>query len=215
MKTPKNVAHIALWLALTATICVPGVILVRSQRKYATCYTLSLRPSRPHCTFAIRVHGLFSDLISLFLTFGSCLCTMTKMNSSHTCLRSWWRSHCVFYSIKARCKANQGLWERNRIAMSYLQRQTLTLVLNRFKTNAEGWRSGERVQSLWQCEGNFLSVLRTNQKRMEATLGPRTFPLDRNVKQLYAHCARNTSLYPFHCGIIALPLPRDRNVQQL
>ena len=52
VKTPKNVAHFALWLALTATICVPGVILVRSQRKYATCYTLSLRPSRPHCTFA-------------------------------------------------------------------------------------------------------------------------------------------------------------------
>ena len=33
--------------------------------------------------------------------------------------------------------------KRNRIDMSYLQRQTLTLVLNRFKTNAEGWRSGE------------------------------------------------------------------------
>ena len=81
--------------------------------------------------------------------------------------------------------------------MSYLQRQPLTLVLNRFKTNAEGWRSGERVQSLWQREGNFLSVLRTNQKRMEATLGPRIFPLDRNVKQLYAHCALNTSLILF------------------
>ena len=67
--------------------------------------------------------------------------------------------------------------KRIRIAMSYLQRQTLTLVLNRFKTNAEGWRSGESdndaVQSLWQREGNYLSVLRTNQKRMEATLGPR------------------------------------------
>ena len=44
--------------------------------------------------------------------FGSCMYTITKVNSSHTCLRSWWRSHCVFYSIKARCKANQGLWER-------------------------------------------------------------------------------------------------------
>ena len=28
--------------------------------------------------------------------------------------------------------------------MIYLKRQTLTLVLNRFKTSADGWRSGER-----------------------------------------------------------------------
>ena len=44
--------------------------------------------------------------------------------------------------------------------MSYLQRQTLTLVLNMFKTNAEGWRSGsakgtswaywERIKSVWK-----------------------------------------------------------------
>ena len=57
--------------------------------------------------------------------------------------------------------------KRNRVAMSYLQRQPLTLVLNRFKTSAEGWRSGESdndaVQSRWQHEGNYLSVLRTNQ----------------------------------------------------
>ena len=29
------------------------------------------------------------------------------------------------------------------VAMSYLKRQTLTLLLNRFKTSAERWRSGE------------------------------------------------------------------------
>ena len=56
--------------------------------------------------------------------------------------------------------------------MSYLKRPTLTLVLNRFKTSAEGWRSGresdnDAVQSICQREGNYLSVLRTNQKRME------------------------------------------------
>ena len=99
--------------------------------------------------------------------------------------------------------------------MSHLVRQTLTLVLNMFKASAEGWRSGESdndtVQSPWRRKGNYLSVLRTNQKRMEATLGPRIFPCDRNVRQLYAHCAIN----PFHCAIIALALPRDRNVQQL
>ena len=78
------------------------------------------------------------------------------------------------------------------------------------------WESdNDAVQSICQREGNYLSVLRTNQKRMEATLGPRIFPRDRNVQQLYAHCALNTSFYPFHCAIIALPLSRDRNVQQL
>ena len=73
--------------------------------------------------------------------------------------------------------------------MSYLKRQTLKLVLNRFKTSAEGWRSGESdtdaVQSLWQREGNYLSVRRTIQKRMEATLGSIIFPRDRNLRQLY------------------------------
>ena len=85
--------------------------------------------------------------------------------------------------------------------MSYLKRQALTLLLNRFKTSAEGWRSGESdndaVQSLWQREWNYLSVLRTNQRRMEATLGPIIFPCDRNLRQLYAHCGLNTRLYPF------------------
>ena len=94
--------------------------------------------------------------------------------------------------------------------MSYLKRQTLKLVLNRFKTSAEGWRSGESdndaVQSPWQREGNYLSVLRTNQKRMEATLGSIIFPRDRNLRQMYAHCALNTCLYPFQCAIITLPL---------
>ena len=94
--------------------------------------------------------------------------------------------------------------------MSYLKRPTLKLVLNRFKTSAEGWRSGESdndaVQSLWQREGNYLSVLRTIQKRMEATLGSIIFPPDRNLRQLYAHCALNTCLYPFQCAVIALPL---------
>ena len=60
--------------------------------------------------------------------------------------------------------------KRNRVAMSYLQRQTLTLVLNRFKTSAESWRSGESDneagQSLWEREGNYLSEMRTNQKRI-------------------------------------------------
>ena len=51
------------------------------------------------------------------------------------------------------------------------------------------WESdNDAVQSICQREGNYLSVLRTNQKRMEATLGPRIFPRDRNVQQLYAHC---------------------------
>ena len=78
------------------------------------------------------------------------------------------------------------------------------------------WESdNDAVQSICQREGNYLSVLRTNQKRMEATLGPRIFTRDRNVQQLYAHCALNTSFYPFHCAIIVLPLSRDRNVQQL
>ena len=79
--------------------------------------------------------------------------------------------------------------KQNRVAMSYLKRQTLTLLLNRFKTSPEGWRSGESdndaVQSLWQREGNYLSILRTNQKRMEATLDPIIFPRDRNLRQLY------------------------------
>ena len=104
--------------------------------------------------------------------------------------------------------------------MSYLKRPTLTLVLNMFKTSARRgvalWESdNDAVQSICQREGNYLSVLRTNQKRMEATLGPRIFPRDRNVQHLYAHCALNTSFYHFHCAIIALPLSRDRNVQQL
>ena len=52
VKTPKNVAHIALWFALTATICVPGVILVRSQRKYATCLIYALTaPKSPSLHF--------------------------------------------------------------------------------------------------------------------------------------------------------------------
>ena len=50
------------------------------------------------------------------------------------------------------------------------------------------------------------SVLRTIQKRMEATLGAIILPRDRNLRQLYAHCALNTCLYPFQCAIIALPL---------
>ena len=96
------------------------------------------------------------------------------------------------------------------VAMSYLMRQTLTFVLNRYKTSAECWRSGESngdaVQSLWQREGNYLNEMRTNQKRMEATLGPRIFQHDRNLRQLYAHCALHTCFYLFHCAIIALPL---------
>ena len=64
----------------------------------------------------------------------------------------------------------------------------------------------DAVQSLWQREGNYLGVLRTNQKRMEATLGPKIFPRYRNLRQLYAHCALNTCFYPFHCAIIALSL---------
>ena len=100
--------------------------------------------------------------------------------------------------------------ERNRVAMSYLQHQTLTLVLNRFKTSAEGWRPSESdndaVQSLWQRAGNYLSVLRMNQKRMEATWGPSIFPLDWSLRLLYAHWALNTFFYPFHRAIIALPL---------
>ena len=104
--------------------------------------------------------------------------------------------------------------------MSYLKRPILTLVLNRFKTSAEGWRSVRATMTQYSryvsAKGTiYLSVLRTNQKRMETTLGPRIFPRDRNVQQLYAHCALNTSFYPFHCAIIALPLSRDRNVQQL
>ena len=46
-------------------------------------------------------------------------------------------------------------------------------------------------------EGNYLSVLRTIQKRMEATLGSIIFPRDRNLRQLYAHCALNTCLLSF------------------
>ena len=42
------------------------------------------------------------------------------------------------------------------------------------------WESdNDAVQSICQREGNYLSVLRTNQKRMEAILGPRIFPRDR------------------------------------
>ena len=113
--------------------------------------------------------------------------------------------------------------------MSYLKRPILTLVLNRFKQvlnlfwtgSKQAQRGGALGEWQWrstvdnQREGNYLSVLRTNQKRMEATLGPRIFPRDRNVQQLYAHSALNTSFYPFHCAIITLPLSRDRNVQQL
>ena len=53
----------------------------------------------------------------------------------------------------------------------------------------------------------LLLLLRTNQKRMEVTLAPIIFPRDRNLRQLYAHCAVNTCLYPLHCAIIALAPP--------
>ena len=85
----------------------------------------------------------------------------------------------------------------NRVVISYLQGQTLTLVLNRFKPSADGWRSSEsdndavQCLSLWQREGNYLSVLRTNQKRMEATWGPIIFPRGWGVRLLYAHWALN------------------------
>ena len=101
--------------------------------------------------------------------------------------------------------------------MSYLKRPTLTLVLNRFKTSAEGWRSGRATMTVdMSARRELLERLENESKAcMEATLGPRIFPRDRNVQQLYAHCALNTSFYPFHCAIIALPLSRDMNVQQL
>ena len=93
--------------------------------------------------------------------------------------------------------------------MSYLKRQTVTLLLNRFKTSPEGWRSGESdndaVQSLWQREGNYLSVLRTNQKRMEATLGLIVIPRDRNLRQLYAHCALNILVIVFRNRCTPVP----------
>ena len=65
-----------------------------------------------------------------------------------------------------------------------------------YQASNEDGRNGQR----------YLSILRTKQKRMEATLGPRIFPRDRNLWQLYAHCALNMCFYPFHCAIIALPL---------
>ena len=115
-------------------------------------------------------------------------------------------------AIWSRVKAGQGRHE-------LLEAPNLDACFEQVQNKRRGvalWESdNDAGQSLWEHEGNYLSVLRTNQKRMEATLDPRIFPRDRNVQQLYAHCALNTSFYPFHCAIIALPLSRDRNVQQL
>ena len=59
--------------------------------------------------------------------------------------------------------------KRNRVAMSYLKRQTLKLVLNRFKTSAEGWRSGESdndaVQSHYGSAKELLERTENDQRR--------------------------------------------------
>ena len=63
--------------------------------------------------------------------------------------------------------------------MSYLQRQTLALVLNRFKTNAEGWRSGESdndaVQSLWQ-RGELPERIENESKAYGSDFGSHNLP---------------------------------------
>ena len=45
--------------------------------------------------------------------------------------------------------------------MSYLQRQTLTLVLNKFKTNAEGWRSGRLARAIMTQYSRYASAKAT------------------------------------------------------
>ena len=197
------------------------MILVRSQRKYATCYTLSLRPSRPHCTFATCTWAILRPHQSLS--------NFRQLSVHHN--KNEFKSHLptIMMALPLRVlKYKSAMQSESRSLRAQYDRHELPAAPNldacfkQVQNKRRGlalWRESTvdraaRRELLERIE-NFLSVLRTNQKRMEATLGPRNFPLDRNVKQLYAHCALNTSLYPFHCGIIALPLPRDRNVQQL
>ena len=110
-------------------IYLPGVILVRSQRKYATCYTLSLCPSRLHCTVAtciwaiLRPHQSISNFRQLHVhhnknEFQSHLPTImvalplrvlkyeSAMQSESRSLRAiWWRVKSAIGSPWATCSA--------------------------------------------------------------------------------------------------------------
>ena len=174
MKTPKNVAHIALWLALTATICVPGVILVRSQRKYATCYTLSLRPSRPHCSFAtctwaiLRPHQSLSNFRQLSVhhninEFQSHLPTImmalplrvlkykSAMQSESRSLRAiWWRVKSAIGSPWATCSAKP--WRLFWTGSKQMQRVgALAREYSRYgSAKGTSWAYWERIKSVWK-----------------------------------------------------------------
>ena len=139
-------------------------------------------------TRSLCLHYVYSATSSVYFLILAGVCTPSKINCSHTYLRSWWRSHCVFENIKPEAKRNKvsksnlvTSQRRNRVAMSYLERQTLTLVLSMFKTSAEGRRSGESdidaVQSPWQREWSLMSVLRTKQKHKKSELGSQNLPM--------------------------------------
>ena len=132
---------------------------------------------------------VFCDLISLFPKFGRCLYTIKNKLQSHlpTIMMALPLRVRKYKSPRqSETRSLRAIWWRvkgaigNRVAMSYLERQTLTLVLSMFKTSAEGRRSGESdidaVQSPWQRDWSLMSVLRTKQKHKKASWGPRIFP---------------------------------------
>ena len=65
--------------------------------------TLSTHSLRSQCVYNMRtaVALRFPATSSVyFFSFGSCLCAITKINCSHTCLRSWWVEFIYLYTVK-------------------------------------------------------------------------------------------------------------------
>ena len=129
VKSPQNVKS----MTPGSFIVDHSTLLARSHRDYMRSQcdssTLSTRSYWAFCalsapkSFSLRfhygfnafatrslcLHYVYSATSSVYFLILAGVCTPSKINCSHTYLRSWWRSHCVFRKYKARGKAKQGL----------------------------------------------------------------------------------------------------------
>ena len=69
-----------------------------STHSYGALYALSApeSPSLSHYACATFTQCILRPHQSFFFSFDSCICTITTIDGTHTCLRSQWRSKCVF-----------------------------------------------------------------------------------------------------------------------